>query len=61
VLRSGLLFAAAAFAEIGGVFLIWSGMRQGGAIATAVVGVIALAAYGLLATLQPDPHFGRVH
>ena len=60
MLRSGALFLAAAAAEIGGVFLIWRGLREGHGLAAALAGVAALAAYGVLATLQPDARFGRV-
>jgi small multidrug resistance family-3 protein len=60
VLRSGALFVAAALTEIGGVFLIWRAAREDAGAATAIAGTAALAAYGWLATLQSDPHFGRV-
>jgi small multidrug resistance family-3 protein len=60
MLRSGALFLAAAAAEIGGVFLIWRGLREGRGVAAALAGVAALAAYGVLAACQPDAHFGRV-
>lgn len=59
-MRSGGLFLAAALAEIAGVFLIWRGVRGGAGAPSAAAGVLALAAYGLLATMQTDPHFGRV-
>jgi len=60
VLRAGVLFVAAAAAEIGGVLLIWRGLREGQGPLPTLAGVAALAAYGGLATLQPDTHFGRV-
>jgi len=60
VLRAGALFLAAGATEIGGVFLVWRGLREGHGLAAAFAGVIALAAYGVLAALQPDAHFGRV-
>ncbi|WP_084955603.1 YnfA family protein [Thermoactinospora rubra] len=60
VLRSVVLFAVAALAEIGGAWLVWQGWREGrGALWTAG-GVLALGAYGFVATFQPDPHFGRI-
>jgi small multidrug resistance family-3 protein len=59
-LRSVALFIAAAAAEIAGVFLVWRGLREHGGVAPVVVGVFALASYGMLASLQPDRHFGRV-
>ena len=58
--RAAGLFAAAALAEIGGVFLIWRAVRQGEPMWQAGAGSLLLAGYGFLATLQRDPHFGRV-
>ena len=59
-LRSAALFAAAALAEIAGVFFIWRTLREDASPLLAVAGALALSGYGLLATLQSDPHFGRV-
>ena len=59
-MRSVLLFAAAAVAEIGGAFLVWRAVREGAAPWVGAAGALALVAYGFLASLQPDPHFGRV-
>lgn len=58
--RSVGLFAAAALAEISGVFLIWHALREGASIWEGLAGAALLAVYGILATLQADPHFGRV-
>lgn len=60
VVRSVLLFALAAVAEIGGAWLIWQGVREHRGLAFVGAGVVALGAYGFVATLQPDPNFGRV-
>jgi small multidrug resistance family-3 protein len=60
VLRSVVLFAIAALAEIGGAWLIWQGVREQRGLLWIGAGVIALGAYGFVATLQPDPHFGRI-
>ncbi|MBA0047306.1 YnfA family protein [Mycobacterium sp. NPDC050853] len=60
VAKSILLFAAAAVLEIGGAWLIWQGVRQHRGWIWAGMGVIALGAYGFVATLQPDAHFGRI-
>jgi small multidrug resistance family-3 protein len=54
------LFLAAALAEIGGVFGIWKAMREGAPAWVGAAGAGALIAYGVLASLQHDPHFGRV-
>ncbi len=60
ILRSLALFALAALLEIGGAWLVWQGLREQRGLIWAGAGVIALGLYGLAATLQPDPHFGRV-
>ena len=60
VLRSIALFVLAAVAEIGGAWLVWQGVREHRGLAWIGAGVLALGAYGFVATLQPDPHFGRI-
>jgi small multidrug resistance family-3 protein len=60
VVRSLLLFILAALAEIGGAWLIWQGVREHRGVLWAAGGVLALGAYGFVATLQPDAHFGRI-
>ncbi|MGY1710221.1 YnfA family protein [Geodermatophilus sp. SYSU D00758] len=60
VVRSLLLFGLAALAEIGGAWLVWQGVREHRGWLWAGVGVLALGAYGFVATLQPEAHFGRV-
>ena len=60
VLRSIGLFLLAAVAEIGGAWLVWQGVREHRGLLYAGAGVLALGAYGFVATLQPDPNFGRI-
>ena len=60
VLRSVLLFVLAALAEIGGAWLIWQGVRQQRGLVWIGAGIVALALYGFVATLQPDANFGRI-
>ncbi|MGW4847075.1 YnfA family protein [Nocardia brasiliensis] len=60
VLRSILLFALAAVAEIGGAWLVWQGVREHRGLAWMGAGVLALGCYGFVATLQPDANFGRI-
>jgi small multidrug resistance family-3 protein len=60
VARSLTLFVVAALAEIGGAWLVWQGVREDRGIAFVAAGIAALAAYGLTATLQDDPNFGRI-
>jgi small multidrug resistance family-3 protein len=58
--RSILLFVLAAVAEIGGAWLIWQGVREHRGAAWIGAGIVALGAYGFVATLQPDANFGRI-
>ncbi|WP_410569988.1 YnfA family protein [Amycolatopsis sp. cmx-4-61] len=60
LLRSILLFLAAAVCEIGGAWLIWQGIREHRGLLWIGGGVVALGVYGFVATLQPDAHFGRI-
>ncbi|MFC0037826.1 YnfA family protein [Actinomadura rayongensis] len=58
--RSLLLFALAAVAEIGGAWLVWQGVREHRGAAWITAGVAALGIYGFVATLQPSTTFGRI-
>ena len=60
VARSLALFAIAADLGDGGAWLVWQGLRGGRGLAWVLTGVLGLAAYGLVATLQPEASFGRV-
>lgn len=60
IIRSLVLFVVAALAEIGGAWLVWQGVREHRGLVWIGAGVVALGLYGLVATLQPDPHFGRI-
>jgi small multidrug resistance family-3 protein len=60
IARSLALFLLAAIAEIGGAWLIWQGWREHRGVLWIAGGVLALGAYGFVATFQPDPHFGRI-
>lgn len=60
VARTVGLFLLAALAEIGGAWLVWQGVREERGVAFVGAGIVALAAYGFIATFQDDPHFGRV-
>ncbi|MBL8778241.1 MAG: YnfA family protein [Acidimicrobiales bacterium] len=60
VLRTVALFVLAAIAEIGGAWLIWQGVREHRGVAWIGAGIVALAGYGFVATLQDDANFGRI-
>jgi len=59
-IKSIALFVLAAVLEIGGAWLVWQGVREDRGWTWAGLGVIGLGAYGFIATLQPDAHFGRI-
>ena len=60
VTKSIALFLVAATLEIGGAWLIWQGVRESRGWGWMGLGVVALGAYGFVATLQPDANFGRI-
>ncbi|WP_442600354.1 YnfA family protein [Neobacillus sp. D3-1R] len=56
-----VLFIVAGLAEIGGGYLIWLWLREGQPLYMGVIGGFILALYGVIATLQTFPSFGRVY
>lgn len=46
--------------EIGGGYLVWLALREGRSLWLVALGGLALAGYGVVATLQPAD-FGRVY
>lgn len=60
VAKSVVLFVLAAIAEIGGAYLVWIGLRDGRGAWFVALGGVALVAYGIIASLQPNAEFGRV-
>jgi small multidrug resistance family-3 protein len=60
VVRSIVLFVVAALFEIGGAWLVWQGWREHRGLWWIAGGIMALGAYGFVATFQPDTHFGRI-
>jgi small multidrug resistance family-3 protein len=61
VARALLLFALAGLAEIGGGWLVWQWLRADRPWPFGLLGGLVLIAYGVIPTLQADPHFGRVY
>nr|WP_207902948.1 YnfA family protein [Scopulibacillus darangshiensis] len=56
-----LLFVVAGLAEIGGGYLIWLCLREGKPFYLGIIGGVVLALYGVIATFQSFPSFGRVY
>jgi small multidrug resistance family-3 protein len=55
------LFVLAGLCEIGGGYLVWGWMRESKPLFWALFGAAILAAYGIVAALQPISEFGRVY
>ena len=61
-MRSILLFILAGVLEIGGGYLVWLWLREGRAVFLGLIGLLLLAAYGVVPVFQPQEHpFGRVY
>ena len=58
--RSVALFVAAALAEIGGAYLVWTAIKDDKGLLVGLLGALALAIYGVVAAFQPSHEFGRV-
>ena len=56
-----VLFIFAGLAEIGGGYLIWLWLREGKPVYWGILGGVALALYGVIATFQSFQSFGRVY
>ncbi|AIF67693.1 YnfA family protein [Terribacillus saccharophilus] len=61
MLLSIFIFLLAGIAEIGGGYLIWMWLRDGRPGYLGFLGGIALVLYGVIATFQTFPSFGRVY
>ncbi|MEB3102997.1 YnfA family protein [Ferviditalea candida] len=59
--KAAIIFILAGLAEIGGGYLIWLWLREGKSFWLGGVGGILLALYGVIATFQSFPAFGRVY
>jgi small multidrug resistance family-3 protein len=61
-MRSMALFMLAGLLEIGGGYLVWLWLRENHMLMLGVVGMLALALYGVVPVFQPVEHpFGRVY
>jgi small multidrug resistance family-3 protein len=59
--KAAMIFILAGLAEIGGGYLIWQWLREGKSVVLGLFGGIALILYGIIATWQSFPSFGRVY
>jgi len=60
-MKAFILFILAGAAEIGGGYLIWLWLRDKYPFYWGIAGGIILAIYGVIATYQTFPSFGRVY
>jgi len=60
IVKSILVFILAGFCEIGGGYLVWLWLKEHKPSWYGLTGGLILAAYGVVATLQPA-NFGRVY
>ena len=61
MIKAIILFILAGLAEIGGGYLIWQWLREGRPGWFGLLGGSVLFLYGVIATLQIFPTFGRVY
>jgi small multidrug resistance family-3 protein len=61
IFNAFVLFILAGLAEIGGGYLIWLWLREGKPLSWGILGGIVLVLYGIIATFQKFPSFGRVY
>ena len=61
VIKAAVIFVLAGLAEIGGGYLIWQWLREGKPSYWGAIGGLALVAFGVIATFQTFPTFGRVY
>ncbi len=55
------IFILAGLCEIGGGYLIWLWLREGQSSLVGLIGGAILMLYGVIATFQSFPSFGRVY
>jgi small multidrug resistance family-3 protein len=61
MIHATIVFILAGLAEIGGGYLVWQWLREGKSGWLGLTGGIILFLYGVIATLQMFPSFGRVY
>jgi small multidrug resistance family-3 protein len=61
MIQAVFLFFLAGLAEIGGGYMIWLWLREGKPFYWGLIGGLTLSFYGIIATFQSFPSFGRVY
>jgi small multidrug resistance family-3 protein len=61
IAKSIFFFTIAGLCEIGGGYLVWLWLREKRHIGYGISGAMILILYGVIPTLQPYPHFGRIY
>jgi small multidrug resistance family-3 protein len=61
VITNILVFAVAAFFEIGGCFAFWLWLRRGTSLSVAVLGVVSLVAFAVTLTRVDSAFAGRAY
>lgn len=61
MLRTGLLYTGAAFAEIGGCFAVWAVLRRGACVEWLLAAVVLLGAFAWLLARTDQQFAGRAY
>jgi len=61
MIKTALIYPAAALAEIAGCFAFWAWLRQGRSIVWIAPGMVALVLFAILLTLVPAQAAGRAY
>jgi len=60
-IKTVAIFVAAVLGELGGTYAVWRWRRLEGSLVLVGVGALALLAYALVQTFQPQDRYGRVY
>lgn len=61
MIKAIIIFILAGLAEVGGGYLVWLWLREGKPFYWGIFGGVTLVIYGIIATFQAFPSFGRVY
>lgn len=60
-LKTVAIFAAALVGELGGTYAVWRWRRAEGPLLLVLAGALALLAYAVVQTFQPEDRYGRLY